>query len=109
MYEGAVFTERVQLSAKWMEKQSPLFDFFKDALTVIEAARQKQIELRLMGATAIYYRCPKSAQLVGAMNRPFTDLDFMTSSKYLRHIHDLFASLGFQSNEPVNALYALRR
>lgn len=62
-----------------------------------------------MGATAIYYRCPNSRNLADAMNRPLTDLDFMTLSKYVRHIPDLFASLGFEANERVNALYGLRR
>ena len=92
-----------------MEKQSGLTDFFKDALVIIEAAKQKQIKLRLMGATAIYYRCQGSRNLIDAMSRPLTDLDFMTLSKHVRHIPDLFASLGFEENERVNALYGLRR
>ena len=92
-----------------MGKQSGLSDFFKDALAIIEAAKRKYIELRLMGATAIYYRCPKSRQLTDTMNRPLTDLDFMTLSKYVRHIPDLFSSLGFEGNERVNTLYGLRR
>jgi hypothetical protein len=92
-----------------LENRSGLSDFFKDALVIIEAAKQKQIELRLMGATAIYYRCPNSRNLTGVMSRALTDLDFMTLSKYVRHIPDLFASLGFEGNERVNALYGLRR
>lgn len=92
-----------------METRSGLTEFFDDALMIIEAAKQKQIALRLMGATAIYYRCPNSRNLTDAMNRPLTDLDFMTLSKYVRHIPDLFAGLGFEANERVNALYGLRR
>lgn len=92
-----------------MKNTASLSVFFKDALTIIQAAKQKQIELRLMGATAIYYRCPKSRQLTDVMNRPLTDLDFMTLSKYVRHIPSLFASLGYEGNERVNALYGLRR
>jgi hypothetical protein len=76
---------------------------------IIDAAKQKQIELRLMGATAIYYRCPNSRKLTDALNRPLTDLDFMTVSKYARHIPDLFAVLRYEGNERVNALYGLRR
>lgn len=92
-----------------MEKQNGLSEFFNDALAIIEAADRKQIELRLMGATAIYFRCPNSRNLTGAMSRALTDLDFMTLSKYVRHIPDLFASLGFEGNKRVNALYGLRR
>jgi hypothetical protein len=97
------------LTAQILDNQSDLSDFFKNALTIIEAAKQKHIELRLMGATAIYYRCPESRQLTDTMNRPLTDLDFMTLSKYVRHIPDLFSSLGFEGNERVNTLYGLRR
>ncbi len=92
-----------------MEKRNGLSEFFKDALTIIEAAKQKQIQMRLMGATAIYYQCPNSRSLTDAMDRPLTDLDFMTLSKYVRHIPDLFLSLGFEGNERVNALYGLKR
>jgi hypothetical protein len=92
-----------------LENTTGLSVFFKDALTIIQAAKQKQIELRLMGATAIYYRCPKSRQLTDIMNRPLTDLDFMTLSKSVRYIPGLFTSLGFEGNERVNALYGLRR
>ena len=84
-------------------------DFFEDALTIIEAAERNQIQLRLMGATAIYYQCPNSRNLIDAMDRPLTDLDFMTLSRYVRHIPDLFLSLGFEGNERVNALYGLKR
>lgn len=92
-----------------MQKQSGLSDFFNDALSIVEEARKRQIELRLMGATAVYYRCPKVRHLKDAMNRPLTDLDFVTLSKYVRHIPGLFSDLGFESNERVNALYGLRR
>jgi hypothetical protein len=90
-------------------EQDALSDFFRDALMIIEAAKQKRIDLRLMGATAIYYRCPGSRKLTDAMNRPLTDLDFMTLSKYVRHIPDLFEALGYEGNDRVNALYGLRR
>lgn len=43
------------------------------------------------------------------MNRPLTDLDFMTASKYVQHIPDLFSSLGYKGNARVNTLYGLRR
>ena len=86
-----------------------LSGFFDDALTIISAAEAKHVQLRLLGATAIYYRCPKSRKLTETMNRSLTDLDFMTLSKYAQHIPDLFLSLGFEANERVNTLYGLRR
>jgi hypothetical protein len=43
------------------------------------------------------------------MNRPLTDLDFITASKYVQHIPDLFSSLGFNGNARVNTLYGRTR
>lgn len=84
-------------------------DFVKDALRIVEAGRAQKVELRLLGATAIYWHSPSSAQIHESMNRLITDLDFATTSKYLRHIPDLFTGLGFEQNEQVNALHGLRR
>ncbi|MGA2875540.1 MAG: hypothetical protein ABSE82_08380 [Nitrososphaerales archaeon] len=67
------------------------------------------IQLRLLGATAIYYQCPSSELLSGLMKRRLTDLDFITVSKYASKIPDLFSSLGFEPNERVNSLYGRHR
>jgi len=83
--------------------------FFQDALAIIEAAKRNGIEMRLMGATAIYYRCPGSENLNQSMNRTLTDLDFVTLSKYISHIPDLFSNLGYDGNERVNTMFGLTR
>ena len=84
-------------------------EFFQSALDIVEAAKQAQVKLRLLGATAIYYHCPKSAAIVDAMNRPLTDLDFMALSKQNHRIEDLFAKLNFEPNKHVNTLYGANR
>lgn len=93
----------------FLQQPSDTGDFIKDALRIVEAARARKVELRLLGATAIYWHSPGSAQIHEGMKRQLTDLDFATTSKYLRHIPDLFTSLGFDQNEQVNALHGLRR
>lgn len=92
-----------------MTQQGGLSAFFQDALAIIEAAKQKGIEMRLMGATAIYYRCPGSENLNQSMNRTLTDLDFVTLSKYVSHIPDLFSHLAYDANERVNTMFGLTR
>jgi len=62
-----------------------------------------------MGATAIYYRCPGSEKLNQSMNRTLTDLDFVTLSKYVSHIPDLFSHLAYDANERVNTMFGLTR
>jgi hypothetical protein len=92
-----------------LTQRSGLSAFFQDALAIIEAAKQNGIEMRLMGATAIYYRCPGSENLNQSMNRTLTDLDFVTLSKYISHIPDLFSNLGYDGNERVNTMFGLTR
>ncbi|MGO9644858.1 MAG: hypothetical protein ACLPY5_08945 [Candidatus Bathyarchaeia archaeon] len=92
-----------------MTQHGGLSAFFQDALAIIEAAKQNGIEMRLMGATAIYYRCPGSENLNQSMNRTLTDLDFVTLSKYISHIPDLFSNLGYDGNERVNTMFGLTR
>src|SRR5579862_6911217 len=92
------------------EEQSPQFQtFFKKALEIVETATKMNIQLRLLGATAIYYQCPNSKFLSGVMSRELTDLDFMTLSKYVSKIPDLFSKLGFTPNDRVNALFGAQR
>lgn len=84
-------------------------DFFKDALAIVDAAKKKGIQLRLLGATAIYYQCPKSSLLADLMKRRLTDLDFVALSKHVSRIPELFSDLHFVPNERVNTLYGATR
>lgn len=83
--------------------------FFRAALSIVQSATRMGIQLRLLGATAIYYQCPRSTFLTDVMTRKLTDLDFVTLSKYMAKIPDLFSSLHFVANERVNALYGAHR
>jgi len=67
------------------------------------------VQLRLLGATAIYYHCPKSASLTNSLNRPLTDLDFMALSKHVSRVPELFSRLKFVPNKHVNTLYGAKR
>ncbi len=83
--------------------------FFKSALEIVDAARDMDIRLRLLGATAIYYQCQGTAALADALNRNLTDLDFVTLSKHISKIPALFSKMRFIPNERVNALYGANR
>jgi hypothetical protein len=84
-------------------------DFFDAALAIIEVAKKEGVQLRLLGATAIYYQCPQSSLLGDLMKRRLTDLDFITLSKHVSRIPGLFAKLQFVPNERVNTLYGANR
>lgn len=84
-------------------------EFFDAALAIIDAAKKMDVQLRLLGATAIYYQCPKSTLLAGLMKRNLTDLDFVALSKHVSRIPELFSKLQFVPNERVNTLYGANR
>lgn len=84
-------------------------EFFRSALDIIEAGKQMDVRLRLLGATAIYYHCPKSASLTHALDRPLTDIDFVALSKQISRIPELFTQLKFVANQHVNNLYGANR
>lgn len=89
--------------------QAEFASFFASAVAIVEAATKMKIELRLLGATAIYYQCPNSRLLSDVMQRKLTDLDFITLAKTMSKIPDLFSSLDFEPNERVNALFGAQR
>ncbi len=91
------------------ERDRSFAEFFDAALAIVEAGRRIDVKLRLLGATAIYYQCPRSSALAGTMKRQLTDLDFITLSKHVPRIPELFSGLGFVPNERVNTLYGANR
>ena len=91
------------------QSDSEFKNFFDAAISIVQAATKMNIQIRLLGATAIYYQCPNSKLLSDVMKRKLTDLDFITLSKFISKIPDLFESLHFESNERVNALFGAQR
>jgi hypothetical protein len=69
--------------------------FIEEALKTTEAARQKNLILRVMGATAIRIHCPKFAPLHEALGRAITDLDFIGLSKDTNRLVELLEGLGY--------------
>ena len=75
---------------------------YEQALLITKAGEEKEIILRLIGATAFLNHCPKYGHLYGEMNRRFTDVDLMTYSKIPVDKMDLmFKEIGY---EPIRAL-----
>jgi len=102
-------TEEQAVNKQTNANQTEFENFFQSAISIVQAATKMKLQLRLLGATAIYYQCPNSRLLSGVMQRKLTDLDFIALSKAMSKIPDLFSSLRFEPNERVNALYGAQR
>lgn len=64
---------------------------------ILDAATEKQITIRLMGASAIVTHSPHYAYLLKEVGRKLTDLDFMGNSKDFDKVRQLMQSLGYQT------------
>lgn len=82
-------------------------DILKEANRIISAAADNGITLRLLGGTAIGFKCPSSKR--PAVSRKYPDIDLVGYRKQSRQIREMFAKLGYSPNEVFNALRSASR
>jgi hypothetical protein len=70
--------------------------YLREATAIIEAAKERGLRLRLLGALAVVQQCPGSRWLLEQTNRVLTDLDFMGYTKEVAKVEELFATLGYE-------------
>lgn len=71
-------------------------DYVKTALTIMERARAEGIMLRLLGALAFQVHCSKYRDLLGALGRVLSDIDFAGLSRDWRAVCSLLENVGFE-------------
>jgi len=77
-------------------------DILKEANRIIETAQSEDITLRLLGGTAIGFRCPSAKR--PSVSRSYPDIDLVGFKKQSRRIRELFPKLGYSPNDSFNAL-----
>ena len=70
-------------------------EYVAEARTIIDAAGERGLHLRLLGALAVVTQCPEHIWLLEQTNRILTDLDFMGYEKEIRKVETMFAELGY--------------
>lgn len=94
-----------------MDKFHVLFDSFKDekdreyieeAIRIQNEAEKEGLRLRLLGALAFRYQCPKNAAHFEALERRITDIDFAASTRNRDQLLAFFKKQGYVVDE--NAL-----
>jgi hypothetical protein len=71
-------------------------EFVAEAKAVIQAANDRGLHLRLLGALAVIEQCPNSVWLLEKTNRVLTDLDFMGYDREIRQVEAMFQDLGYE-------------
>ena len=82
-------------------------DVLKEANRIISTAADNGITLRLLGGTAIGFRCPSAKR--PSVSRKYPDIDLVGFRKQSRQIRELFPKLGYSPNEIFNALRSATR
>lgn len=77
-------------------------DILKEADRIISSFESQGITLRLLGGTAIGFRCPSAKR--PSVSRKYPDIDLAGFKKQSRQIRELFPKLGYNPNEMFNAL-----
>jgi len=73
-------------------------EFVGEAVKIIRGAREEGIVLRMMGALAVNYHCPKYAHLHERMDRAPTDIDFASYSKFKTKLTTFLQRLGYATD-----------
>jgi hypothetical protein len=77
-------------------------EFIEEAIRIQNEAESEGIRLRLLGALAFRYQCPRSAAHFEALERRITDIDFAASTSQRDRLLDFFKKQGYLVDE--NAL-----
>lgn len=76
-------------------------DFLAAATSLVKAANGADIPLKLLGSVAIRLRSGQRPDLCEDLNRPLTDVDVVTYSRYNRKLRPFFETLGYRQDEMV--------
>jgi hypothetical protein len=85
-----------QATQPFGEPFSAWSEFVAEAKAVIEAANERGLHLRLLGALAVIQQCPNGVWLLEKTNRVLTDLDFMGYDREIRQVETMFGELGYE-------------
>jgi len=82
-------------------------EFISTAIRIVNDAKDKDIILRVIGATSVLIHVGKDTPILDLFKsyRKLTDVDFVTYRKCWSKIEDFFHAQGFQPNETFNALH----
>ncbi len=68
-----------------------------EASVILEDAKKKGVELRLMGALAVRTHCPRFSFVQDGLKRELSDIDFMAYRKQFQKINEFFQEIGYSA------------
>jgi hypothetical protein len=74
-------------------------------LQAMELSENRFLSLRMIGALAFRTHCPVHGAIQEALQRAFTDIDFVAYSDHFKHILRFLTDLGYRENKMVTRLF----
>ncbi len=74
-----------------------------EAVRIVSLAKERDVPLRILGATAIRQHCPNFGYLQDSLGRKIGDIDLASYSKQSSRIAELMQSLGYEEDVTVAA------
>ena len=79
------------------------------ATSIVEEARKRDVEMRILGACAFRIHCPHTHSFFETVKRPITDIDLITLGKFRDKVTEIMRHFGFTPNERFNWVHGGRR
>jgi hypothetical protein len=76
-------------------------EYVDRALALVEQAKERGLELRILGSLAYRLHCPANLALFEQMQRDLTDVDLTARSDQRRAIRDFLLGLGYQVDQDI--------
>lgn len=80
-----------------------------EGMRLVEEAKKRKIHLRLLGAIAFQFHCPKFSYLSAKLERVLTDIDFAGYSKEKEEATKMMKEFGYEDDPTVTALFGHKR
>ena len=80
-----------------------------EATRLVEEAKKRNVHLRVLGAIAFQFHCPKFNHLSLKLNRILTDIDFAGYSKEKDPMMSMMKEFGYADEPSVTALFGHKR
>jgi len=76
-------------------------EYVDRALALVEQAKERGLELRILGSLAYRLHCPANLALFEQMQRDLTDVDLTARSDQRKAIRDFLLGLGYQIDQDI--------
>lgn len=74
-------------------------EYVDRGVALVEQAKERGLELRILGSLAYRLHCPGSLQLFEEMERDLTDVDFAARSDQRKEVRAFFEGLGYRIDQ----------